>query len=288
MSGPVSGRAIAPPDRRFHAWVIDRLIALIGYLAAGAAAYLLIRSGHHTAGVALLGVAVLAFWLVGVLLTGLAGTTAGKSLCGLRVVDDRSGEPIGLARAAVRQAIVGLGGYPTLGLGDATLAWTATLDATGARRAGHDRAVGSVVVDVRPTLADAAGPAPAELVNLTALRLAPAPRSADTEAEGIAWRVSFDAGPSFVVDGLALVGRSPQPSDGARLVALGDLSLSKTHAQLGLAADGALVVMDRGSTNGSVLVRAGATRPLAARQPVTLVAGDRVRFGGSEMAVERV
>ncbi len=43
------------------------------------------------------------------------------------------------------------------------------------------------------------------------------------------------------------------------LVALpsADMSLSKTHAQVGVAPDGALVVMDRGSTNGSVLVRHG-------------------------------
>lgn len=285
MSGPVSGRAIAPPDRRFHAWVIDRLIALVGYVAAGVAAYLLIRSGHAALAAALLVATVLALWLVGVLLTGVAGTTVGKSLCGLRVVDERTGEPIGLTRAAVRQAIVGIGGYPTLGLGDATLAWTATLDRAGSRRAGHDRTVGSVVLDVRPASAETPRPAPSGIVNLTALRLAPAPRSTDPETT--AWRVTFDTGASFVVDGPALVGRSPQPSDGARVVALPDLSLSKTHAQLGLAPDGALVVMDRGSTNGSVLLRAGARRPLAARQPITLVAGDRVRFASSEMAVER-
>ena len=288
MSGPVSGRAIAPPDRRFHAWVIDRLVALVGFIAAAAAAYDLVRSGHTAAAVALLGVVLLGLWLVGVLLTGLAGTTVGKSLCGLRVLDEHTAEPLGLPRAAARQAIVGLGGYPTLGIGDAVLAWTATLDASGRRRSGHDRAVRSVVVDVRTLAADVSRTRPAELVNLTALRLTPVPLRAEAEAGTTAWRVTFDTGPSFVVDGVALVGRRPRSSDGARVIALPDASLSKTHAQLGLAPDGALVVMDRGSTNGSVLLRAGATRPLAARQPVTLVAGDRVRFGGSEMAVERV
>ena len=43
-----------------------------------------------------------------------------------------------------------------------------------------------------------------------------------------------------------------------------DMSLSKTHAQFQIAADGALVVMDRGSTNGSFLVRQGVPRGLPA------------------------
>jgi len=277
MSGPVSGRAIAAPDRRFHAWVIDRLVAAIGYVVAAVAAYLL-RPGHPAAGLLAVGAVALVLWLVGVLLTGLAGVTPGRSLCGLRVVDASSGEPIGLARAFVRQAIVGLGGYPTLGLGDATLAWTATLDPSGERRAWHDRVVGSVVLDVRTPVVPTPPAGLPEVVNLTALRLVPAVPAG--------WRVTFDTGASLVVDGLALVGRSPDPVPDVRVVALPDLSLSKTHAQLGLAPDGALVVMDRGSTNGSVLLRAGVMWPLPPRQPTTLLVGDRVRFGDREMTVE--
>ena len=106
------------------------------------------------------------------------------------------------------------------------------------------------------------------------------------------WRVSFDTGESFVVAGLALVGRKPEPRPGeavAHLVALPshDMSLSKTHAQFQVVPDGALVVMDRGSTNGSVLIRAGVSRPLGARKPATLREGDRVRFGDREMTVAR-
>jgi pSer/pThr/pTyr-binding forkhead associated (FHA) protein len=63
------------------------------------------------------------------------------------------------------------------------------------------------------------------------------------------------------------------------------MSLSKTHAQFHLARDGALVVMDRGSTNGSVLIRQGMTRDLTAGKPATLLNGDRVRFGDREMLV---
>ena len=107
------------------------------------------------------------------------------------------------------------------------------------------------------------------------------------------WRVVFDTGEAFVVEGLGLVGRRPEPRPGEpvrHVVPLpsADMSLSKTHAQFHLAPDGVLVVMDRGSTNGSVLVRQGVDRDLAAGKPATLLDGDLVRFGDREMTVSRV
>ena len=66
---------------------------------------------------------------------------------------------------------------------------------------------------------------------------------------------------------------------------LENMSISKTHAQFHLAGDGALVVMDRGSTNGSILVRRGVSRELSAGRPATLLDGDRVLFGDREMRV---
>lgn len=132
-----------------------------------------------------------------------------------------------------------------------------------------------------PTARRAPSPAPA------------APRPADRPAPaGTArWRLTFDTGETLVVEGLALVGRRPEPRAGERvrhLLALpsSDMSLSKTHAQLHLA-DGVLVVMDRGSTNGSVLNRRGVARDLAPGRPATLVDGDRVRFGDREMQVAK-
>jgi pSer/pThr/pTyr-binding forkhead associated (FHA) protein len=106
------------------------------------------------------------------------------------------------------------------------------------------------------------------------------------------WRVSFDSGESFEVQGLTLVGRRPEPrsgEDAGQLVALrsDDMSLSKTHAQLQVVADGVLVVMDRGSTNGTVLLRQGVARDLAAGRPTTLLDGDHVRFGDRIMSVAR-
>ena len=87
----------------------------------------------------------------------------------------------------------------------------------------------------------------------------------------VGWRVTFDTGETFLVEGLALVGRRPEgrPGEPVRhLVPLPseDMSVSKTHAQFQVAADGVLVVMDRGSTNGSMLVRSGVARELPAGQ----------------------
>ena len=106
------------------------------------------------------------------------------------------------------------------------------------------------------------------------------------------WRVAFDTGEAFVVEGLALVGRRPEPRPGeeARHVVplrSSDMSLSKTHAQFQVAPDGALVVMDRGSTNGSYVIRKGMSRSLSPGRPSTLLAGDEVRFGDRTMRVER-
>jgi uncharacterized RDD family membrane protein YckC len=121
-----------------------------------------------------------------------------------------------------------------------------------------------------------------------------APRPAAPPAPGPTsrWRVSFDTGESLVVEGLVLVGRRPEPRTGEpvrHLVPLrsSDLSLSKTHAQFQPTPDGTLVVVDRGSTNGSILIREGVARPLTAGRAATLLDGDHVRFGDREMTVVR-
>ena len=98
------------------------------------------------------------------------------------------------------------------------------------------------------------------------------------------WRATADTGETVLVRGLTLFGRGPQPREGesvADLVALesADMSVSKTHAQLQLSDDGSLVVMDRGSTNGSVLIRQAVPRHLSPGRPVTLLVGDVLRLG---------
>ncbi|MDT0203708.1 RDD family protein [Nocardioides sp. AE5] len=106
------------------------------------------------------------------------------------------------------------------------------------------------------------------------------------------WRVTFDSGETFVVEGLALVGRAPSAREGEPVrhvvpLASQDMSISKTHAQFHLASDGALVVTDRGSTNGSFLIRKGVSRELPAGRATTLVHDDRVAFGDRIMHVTR-
>lgn len=106
------------------------------------------------------------------------------------------------------------------------------------------------------------------------------------------WRLQFDSGETFLVEGLGLVGRKPAGRQGEAVrhvvpLRSADMSISKTHAQFHLATDGALVVMDRGSTNGSLLIRRGVTRELPAGRPTTLVDGDVVRFGDREMRIVR-
>jgi hypothetical protein len=118
------------------------------------------------------------------------------------------------------------------------------------------------------------------------------PSAGATAPRRTTWRVSFDSGESFVVEGLGLVGRRPEGRAGEPVrhvvpLVSQNMSISKTHAQFHLAGDGALVVMDRGSTNGSILVRRGVSRELSAGRPATLLDGDRVMFGDREMRVSR-
>ncbi|WP_134766917.1 RDD family protein [Nocardioides sp. 1609] len=354
-------------DRRFYAFAIDRVVAWGLFVGAGYLAWrYLFDDDRVGAGIGVVVGTVVLVSLVFAVLLGVAGTSPGKALVGLRVVRDGDGRPIGVSKALVRTAVLGMFTLPTLGLGLATLAWTAVMDPGGRRRGGHDRMSGAVVVDVRPAPAvEAEDARPYAIVNLTAMRLRPAPpvappvpvpapagrpapsgrpdpapspapppapaptptpaparpataatpaapaappapapgppaappRShratpATPAAAAARWRVTFDTGETFVVDGLALVGRRPEARAGepvTHLVPLrsSDMSLSKTHAQFQVVPDGALVVMDRGSTNGSVVVRQGVSKSLTAGRPSTLVDGDTVRFGDRTMTVAK-
>ena len=122
---------------------------------------------------------------------------------------------------------------------------------------------------------------------------APPPPPPEPATPPVRWQVAFDTGEQFEVRGLTLVGRRPEPRPGEpvkRLVTLpsDDLTVSKTHAQFQVVPDGALVVMDRGSTNGSILTRGGVSKRLTGGKPATLRDGDRVRFGDREMTVAKL
>lgn len=356
---------VAQLERRFAAFAVDRLLAWALIAGVGVATALYVSDDPWTVVGAVAGATAL-IWLVLAVVLGVTGSSPGKAASGLRVVHHGTGTPIGVGPALLRSLVLGVAGLPTFGIGLATLAWTAVEDRGRQRRGWHDHLTDTVVVDVRPVVeaADSAvDEGPRHIVNLTAMRLVPAPPvepvrtpersehsmrrqplpadlarpaaipgAAPTAAPATApqpppvqpqqvqqpqrvpdqqwtpparqapppgtpmapprWRVHFDNGESFVIAGLALVGRRPEPRAGeqvAHLVPLAsaDMSVSKTHAQFGPAPDGTIVVMDRGSTNGTVLVRQGVSRQLAPGKPAALVHGDKVVYGDREMMLSR-
>jgi uncharacterized RDD family membrane protein YckC len=306
---------IAEADRRFHAFAVDRLVAWSIDAAVAVVVVRTLADDHLLLGIAVIAATVLAVGLLFAVLQGSTGRTPGKSLTGLRLVDTVTERPIGARRAVLRGLVLGLAAVP-FGFGLAALAWTSLADRSRLRRGWHDRLVSSIVVDVRPepVVETPADEGPRHVVNLTAMRLAPAhrlvgavephpvptrpPRHAaprswlPAEVPGAAWVVGFDSGERVDVDTLLLIGRSPDPrlgEQGARLVTVpsADLSVSKTHLEAVVAGDGALVVTDRGSTNGSTLVRRGTPRHLGPGRATTLLEGDVVIFGDRRMQVSR-
>jgi uncharacterized RDD family membrane protein YckC len=382
---------IAQLERRFVAFAVDRLLAWGLLAAVGVGTALFVSDDVWTVVGAVAGAMVLV-WLVLAIVLGVSGTSPGKAMTGLRVVHHGTGTPIGVGPALLRSFVLGASGLPTFGIGVATLAWTAVEDRGRQRRGWHDHLTDTVVVDVRPVAEvadDGADDGPRHIVNLTAMRLVPAPpvevvktpersehsvrrqplpaelaqppaavpapphapphqaphhaqrqapqqppqqapqQAAQQAAQqsmqpwpqqpspaapppqwqqppqrqqpaptrtpatsAARWRVHFDNGESFVIAGLALVGRRPEARSGesvAHLIPLAsaDMSVSKTHAQFGPASDGTIVVMDRGSTNGTVLVRQGVSRQLAPGKPAALVDGDKVVYGDREMTISR-
>jgi uncharacterized RDD family membrane protein YckC len=360
---------IAQLERRFTAFAVDRLLAWSLLAAVGVVTAMFVSDEVWTVVGAVAGAVVL-LWLVLAVVLGITGSSPGKAMSGLRVVHHGTGTPIGVGPALARSLVLGAAGLPTFGIGLATLAWTAVEDRGRQRRGWHDHLTHTVVVDVRPVVEVAdhgADEGPRHIVNLTAMRLVPAPpvdavrtpeRSERTEhsmrrqplpaevttppstsrvpasppppvrqpqqappqqappqpappqhvppqqqptprqapasqqAPPQRWRVHFDNGESFVIAGLALVGRRPEARTGEQVahlipLASADMSVSKTHAQFGPAVDGTIVVMDRGSTNGTVLVRQGVSRQLAPGKPASLVHGDKVVYGDREMTITR-
>lgn len=299
---------VADLDRRFYAQVVDQLLGALAIAAGIALAAPLDGWPMRLLVMLLVVAAVLTAYAVAL---GTTGSTPGKAALGLRALDERDGTPIGVGNALVRSVVVALAGLPTLGFGLATLAMTAVVDPEHRRRGWHDRLVGSVVYDVRPPRAEAEPREPERpraMVNLTAARLLPgadAHTSTSRPAPPVApdrtalrssrppvhWRLTLDTGESVVVEGLALLGRAPAPRPGEDVRHLlpltsRDMSISKTHAAIAVV-DGALVVTDRGSTNGSVLLRQGVPRDLRDGRPTTLLDGDRVRLGDRELTVSR-
>ena len=177
MAHAADATPAAVPDRRFYAFLLDRMLVWGLYVAAAWAAYVLLIEHDRTAlGVALIVAAVVLVWLVSSVGLGLWGVSPGKAVVGIRVLAEEDGGPIGVPRALLRTFILGAATLPTIGFGAAALAWTALADPSGARQGWHDRRARSVVVDIRPpqVVEESSAEAPRPVVNLTAMRLMPA------------------------------------------------------------------------------------------------------------------
>ena len=168
---------IAQLERRFTAFAVDRLLAWSLLAAVGVATAMFVSDEVWTVVGAVTGTVVL-LWLVLAVVLGVTGSSPGKAMSGLRVVHHGTGTPIGVGPALARSLVLGAAGLPTFGIGLATLAWTAVEDRGRQRRGWHDHLTHTVVVDVRPVVEVAdlsVDEGPRHIVNLTAMRLVPAP-----------------------------------------------------------------------------------------------------------------
>ncbi len=272
---PVRDRwVVADLDRRCYAFAVDAvvvgvLVVLLSYAAAqvlpGVLAVLATMVGVVAAYAAVLGA---------------SGRTPGFALLGLRVVSASDGRPIGFSHALQRTLVLAVAAVP-FGLGLAALAWTAVADPAHQRRGWHDRLVGSVVVEEQPEPAERCGrgPAAGREPHRGAARARPSydgnalpqqhprpPAPRPTAGQANHWGLVLDTGEQVTVDGVVRIGGS----------------------RIEVAADGALVVTDRGSPGGTVLVRCGVARRLGVDRPATLLEGDEITIGDRALTVVRV
>jgi uncharacterized RDD family membrane protein YckC len=106
------------------------------------------------------------------------------------------------------------------------------------------------------------------------------------------WMLRLDDGRHVAVDGLVLLGRNPQPRAGeedATLIKVSDdtRTVSKSHLAVGVDASG-LYVMDRGSTNGTMVTAPdGGQRPCPPGDLVDVPGGSVISFGDHWLEVHR-
>ena len=112
-------------------------------------------------------------------------------------------------------------------------------------------------------------------------------------AGGLAeWMLRLDDGRNVAVEGLVLLGRNPQPRVGeedAKLIKVSDdtRTVSKSHLAVGVDVTG-LYVMDRGSTNGTMVTAPdGGQRPCPPGDLVDVPGGSVISFGDHWLEVHR-
>src|SRR5688500_8516281 len=90
-------------ERRFYAFVLDRLLLWSLYAAAAAGAYAwFLRDARWLSGAAVIAGSVLLLSTVAAAVLGHWGVSAGKAALGLRVLGVEDGRPIGVTRALLR------------------------------------------------------------------------------------------------------------------------------------------------------------------------------------------
>ena len=114
----------------------------------------------------------------------------------------------------------------------------------------------------------------------------PAQRAALYPGAPVLAVLTWDDGTRMAVYGRTLYGRNPAGEPGAVTVAVRDetLSLSKTHFELGSDERGPWIV-DRHSTNGTLLVRDGSRHPLVPGVRTMLRDADRLELGDRSTTV---
>ncbi|QLD11346.1 RDD family protein [Microbacterium oleivorans] len=118
----------------------------------------------------------------------------------------------------------------------------------------------------------------------------PAPAAAAPAPHPVTVELTLDSGETVTVGGGGVVlGRAPGTGpDDVEVTPVPVVdptrSISKTHWAL-LRHDDRAVAVERGSTNGSVLVRGGSEQPLEPGRPVEVRHGDTIRFGDRHAVV---
>ena len=145
MEPPLDGCTPAPPVTRFLAALIDSVIATV-VLVPQLVGWILVATAEQIGvlPLVLVGVGValpLAYALLMIWLVGAKGFTLGKLMLGLRITRSSAGGAIGVLRSAGRWVLYGL--IPPV------MALSIFLDPTKHLRGFHDRAIDSVVVDIK-------------------------------------------------------------------------------------------------------------------------------------------
>ena len=220
LDPPLDGCATASPLKRVLAALIDSVLAsLVSVPFLAGAGLLLLSEDPGLLPQILIGVGValpLAYHLVMIWLVGAKGFTLGKLILGLRVTRTSQGGPLGFLRSLGRWALYGL--IPLI------MALSIFLDPRKQLRGFHDRAVDSVVVDVKEGR-DPLKPRPDDFERAGAEHYLGAPSVAVAAHEnllaepGAAWRDQgagsaqpVDGGPS--PQGAPQQGTPPQGADG--------------------------------------------------------------------------